>query len=102
MLYIRWVLMPIVSVAGYFIYQTVADVGLIVSEAWIRDCEDYHVILCYCRHVGAHEAGLAAHAGCGKLNAGSQVPAFRIDGVGQRQAAAQCYYSSTRYYLQKF
>ena len=71
MLYIRWELMPIVSVAGYFIYQSVADVGLIVFDVRIRDCKDYHVILRSCGHIRTHEAGLAAHAWSGKLNAGS-------------------------------
>ncbi len=94
--------MPVVAITRYLIYQPVANVGLNRIKARIGNLEFYFITMCSCSHAAAHLAGITAHARSGKLDAGRQVPAFRMNSVCNCQAEAQCYYSSTRYYLQEF
>ena len=53
-----------------------------------------------CGCVGAHETGIEAHPRGGEQNFCGEVPAFRMDGVGQCKAAAEGCNSSSRNYLQ--
>ena len=74
--------MPIISIAGYLIYQTIADVGLIIFKARIRNLEFYFIIMCSDRHAASHPARITAHARGGELYTGGEMPAFRMNGVG--------------------
>ena len=80
--------MPIVSIPCYFIYEAVAEVGLIVFNVRTWDIEDYFIILIPDTHICTHLAGVTAHAWGGELDPCGNVPAFRIVCGGQRQAAA--------------
>ena len=62
--------MPIVTITCFFIYQTIAKMNLIVFNARTWDIEDYFIICIPDAHVGAHLAGVTAHAWGGELDAG--------------------------------
>lgn len=55
--------------------------GLTVIITRIRNTEFYFIIMLSYSHAAAHLAGITAHARGGKLDAGRQVPAFRMSGV---------------------
>lgn len=74
-------LVPIISITCNFIYQTVADVGLNGGKARIGNLKFYFITLRSGGHAAAHLAGITAHARRGKLDAGREVPAFRMNGV---------------------
>ena len=54
---------------------------------WFGDSKDYFTGSVSDARVGAHLAGITAHAWGGELDPSGYVPAFRVAGV-QRQAAA--------------
>lgn len=62
------------------------------------DCEGHSPCACGwvdgyradgCRPVSAHQAGVETHAWSGEQNLCGEVPAFRMGGVCQREAAAE-------------
>ena len=77
-------LVPIVAIAGYLIYETIADVGLTVFNARTVYLEYHFFIMSSYGHAAAHLARITAHAWRGKLDACRQMPAFRMNGVCQR------------------
>ena len=50
----------------------------IVFNVWTWDIEDYFIMLIPDAHIGAHLAGITAHACGGELNPCRYVPAFLI------------------------
>ena len=62
--------------------------GLNRGKTRIWNTEFYFITMLSGIHAVAHLAGIRAHARSGKLDASGQMPAFRMNGVCQRQAAA--------------
>ena len=81
-------LVPVISIAGDRVNQSVTQVYLIVFCVPLWDMEDYFILSGTGGQVGAHLAGVRAHARGGELDAGGYIPAFRIVCAGQCQAAA--------------
>ena len=79
--------MPVVPISRHFIYQTVTDVGLAVFKFRNWNLEDYFIKSGTSSHIGAHLAGVTAHARGGELDPCGYVPAVRVAG-GQHQPAA--------------
>ena len=79
--------MPVVTITCYSINQAVAEVNLIVFNVWTWNIEDYFIILIPDTHIGAHLAGVTAHAWGGELDPCGYVPAVWSAG-DQCQAAA--------------
>ena len=74
--------------------------GLIVLNARIGYPEHDFITIYSGSYVAAHLTRITAHARGSELNACRQMPAFRMNGVCQRQAAADGYCFCTWYYLQ--
>ena len=73
--------------------------GLTVVYARIGHSEHKSISICSNAHAAAHLARITAHARSGKLNTGRQMPAFKMNGVCQRLAAADGCRFCTWYYL---
>ena len=79
--------MPVISIAGYGVYEAVAEVDLIVFNVWIWDIEDYFIISVPDAHICTHLAGVTAHTRSGELDACGYAPAFWAAGVQRKPAA---------------
>ena len=74
--------------------------GLTVFYTRIGNSEHDFITICSDAHAAAHLAWITAHARSSKLNAGRQMPAFRMNDIRQRYAAADSCGFCTWYYLQ--
>ena len=70
------IFMPVISIAGYGVYEAVAEVDMIDFNVWTWDIEDYFIILIPDAHIGTHLAWVTAHAWGGELDPCGNVPAF--------------------------